>query len=160
MRRRVLNCYAICGPTGPPSWKHHEHDKKKKVISEAAKLSGATAKVRALVEQFAPDPPARRPQEPNAIDWDDLTKLVMKVYGLRSSAVHAGLPIPAPMLQPAHPATDPPAERPGFTMGTADSVWEADDMPMYLSTFAEIVGGVLRNWWASLAEKKAKAGEA
>lgn len=37
-------------------------------------------------------------------------------------------------------------------MRSSHSVWTSDDMPIYLHTFAAVVGGVLRNWWWSLAD--------
>jgi hypothetical protein len=126
------------------------HPKAASVIKEAARLGTSLAKVRALVAEHQPAAPPQRPTPPYAIDWDNLEELVMQIYGLRSDTVHEGLPLPAPMLDPPRPIMNPPAERPGGTIGSGDSVWTAEDMPMYLHTFAWIAGGALRNWWRSL----------
>jgi hypothetical protein len=126
------------------------HPKAAIVIKEAARLGTSFAKVRALVAERRPAAPRQRQTPPYAIDWGNLEELVKQIYDLRSDAVHQGLPLPAPMLDPPRPIMNPPAERPGGTIGSGDSVWTAEDMPMYLHTFAQIVGGVLRNWWRSL----------
>jgi hypothetical protein len=105
-----------------------------------ARLSSSGWKVRKLVETHVPAPPAARPHEGHRIRWDDIVTLVMKVYELRSNAVHAGLPFPAPLLDPPHDATQPPPEASKATMGAGNSVWTKEDMPMYLHVFADVVG--------------------
>ena len=143
-----------------PGWatalEHSTAPGKDAVIDELGKIVGAGKKVRTLVRAHCPPPPAQRPGPPFAIRWNkkNLVTLVDRIYGLRSDVLHQGLPFPGPMLDPPHTQTDPPAERPGATIGQGDSVWTAEDMPMYLHVFANIVGHVLRSWWQTIASDR------
>jgi hypothetical protein len=128
------------------------HDDAEQVIKEISQQTMALAKVRALLEDHPPAPPPQRAAGRGAIGWDEIEGLIMTVYGLRSDAVHEGLPPPAPLLGPFLPRSDPPPERPDGTIGSGDSVWTEADMPMYLHTFVYVVGEVLRSWWQSLAD--------
>jgi hypothetical protein len=56
------------------------------------------------------------------------------------------------MLEPPWPIWNPPAERPGGAVGAGESVWVANDVPMYLHVFADIVQHVLCSWWGSLGD--------
>jgi len=80
---------------------------------------------------------------------------VKKIYQLRSTALHEGVPFPDPMCWPPRSHGEPPVleERPtGIAAGGGGGVWLAEDMPLSLHTFAYIVRGALVAWWKKMAE--------
>ena len=127
---------------------------REQVIAEAARLSSSAQKVRDLVKAHLPPEPSGHPNPPFGIDWSALPALIDKVYVHRSNALHAGLPFPAPLLDPPLPTSEPPAEHPGGTVGAGDSVWPESETPMYLHVFADVVGHILRSWWRALVDQE------
>lgn len=121
------------------------------LAKQLAKLSGAQAKVTAFVEAFAPDPPAQRSQM-RRVDWNALPEIVRVLYGHRSHALHAGIPIPHPLLLPPHRDSyedeDSALEEAplGLSVSVDDASWPAHDLPMCLWLFAHVVRGSLISW--------------
>jgi hypothetical protein len=123
-----------------------------------ADLVRSTDRFSRFMDEFAPAPPARRPEEQLQIDWSELPELLRVIYGFRSRALHSGLPFPAPMCEP--PITwgsDVPVEKPpwlssqhGVSVEQGASAWAAEDIPMYLHTFEYLARGALLTWWRSL----------
>ena len=50
----------------------------------------------------------------------------------------------------------PPERFPGGAITTRGGVWTADQLPMYLHTFAFIVRQALISWWQTLPQPAAK----
>jgi hypothetical protein len=92
--------------------------------------------------------------EKGAIDWDHLARPFSAIYEMRSRALHDGTQFPFEML------AAPMRERQGgpyvevFALPSVTS----EIAPMHLHTFAYLVRGALRNWWASLATSHAAGG--
>jgi hypothetical protein len=120
------------------------------VVDQLAHLVRATKKVRQLIKRHEPSPLHPRPPEHEQVKWSNLTDRVTRIYQLRSKALHEGVPIPGPLLEPPMPGGTPLPERPGATHGIGDAVWVDDDMPMYFHVFAHVVREVLCKWWKDL----------
>jgi hypothetical protein len=137
-----------------PEWadllRDYDHPRAEDMIREAAQLLGARRKVRLLLERYPPAPPPIRP-EYGRVDWSNLEKAVMAIYTYRSKALHEGHPMPAPLLEAPIAPGSPWAERPTGTTGVGESSWAEKDLPMYMHTFAYVVGETLRAWWRSFA---------
>jgi hypothetical protein len=113
------------------------------VVNGLADLVRATKKIRQLVKRYKPSPLHARPPEHEQVKWSSLTDRVTRIYKLRSSTLHKGVPMPGPHLEPPKPSGDPLPERPGATHGIGDAVWVDEDMPMYFHVFAHVVREVL-----------------
>lgn len=129
------------------------------VAGEMRKVIGATSKFRGFCRRFKPHPPADRPQF-GQFDFDDANyrDAIAKIYDYRSRALHGGSPFPHPMCMPPMSYSDDGRveERPtGLAASSYSATWLAEDLPMYLHTFAYIARGVILNWWRSLAEPAA-----
>jgi len=78
-----------------------------------------------------------------------LMKAFKTIYNLRSQALHAGIPFPAPIcMRPRKmEALDPVEEQP-CSLGTSmrSAVWFSDDLPMHLHIFEYIVCNALIKW--------------
>ncbi len=101
-----------------------------------------------FIEAFCPPPPAERSAWP--IDWDAMNKHFRALYARRSEALHAGVPIPEPLCVP--PRREEPGwdEAPGgLAVSMGDATWPSDSIPMLLWLFAYVVGGAIREWWAT-----------
>jgi hypothetical protein len=128
------------------------------VGAKLAHLVQSTDRFTRFMDQFAPGPPAQRPEEQLQIDWSELPELLRTIYDYRSRALHDGLPFPAPMCEPPMTwGTDVPTEKPpwissqdGASVEYGASVWAAEDIPMYLHTFEYLARGALLAWWRSL----------
>lgn len=115
-----------------------------------ARTLGVEAKFLAFTLEHAPEPPASRPQGA-LVDFDALEAPLKVIYDLRSRDLHDGIPFPWPLCEPPDAGTDGVYERfAGLAVQSQGGTWPATRLPMYLHTFAHIVGGVLRNWWRAL----------
>jgi hypothetical protein len=125
------------------------------VSSHLGANAGATQRFIDFVVNFAPDPPGIRP-EGGQLQWPHLGDALRVIYRFRSTDVHAGIPFPAPMLDPpASDATGVPYERfPALGAKQSGGSWPADSMPMYLHTFAFIARQALTKWWAALPDAR------
>lgn len=133
-----------------------------KLLSEVAgqlkNLFSATKKFLLFCEQFRPAEPIIRPEyNDHKIDWDwpSLKKILSKVYGLRSRALHAGVPFPAPMCTyPDQHGSSAPAERAvtALAIQTLGAQWIPEDAPITLHAFQYIVRSCLLGWWDHLAK--------
>jgi hypothetical protein len=126
------------------------------VANELARNLQATKKFLAFSIDFLPQPPQERPPEHAQIAWEkkSIKKILNKIYDYRSSALHAGIPIPAPLCStPWIVEMDKPYAEVG-TLGlaahTLGASWKADDLPISLNTFCYLVRGILINWWDSI----------
>jgi len=123
---------------------------------------GATKKFCDFCVNFLPDAPPVRPDS-GRIEWTEqnLRKIFRTVYGLRSSALHAGKPFPQPMCSPpdnhfglAEEAVCPP--NPNFTplKATMGSSWSYKEAPINLNVFFHMTHSILNKWWESLYLKE------
>ncbi len=121
------------------------------VANSLSRVIGAESKLIDFVLAFQPDPPERRPPL-GRVDWADLESVLTRLYGHRSRDLHGGIPFPSPLCEPTvDSGGEPPAEAfPALGASGGGGSWLASEMPMYLHTFAYLVGGTLRAWWASL----------
>lgn len=114
----------------------------------------ATGRFLTFFKDFQPPAPLERPRNERAcLEWTpkNLGIALGQVYELRSRLLHDGRPFPFPLLQPPAGETDLPAERPvQDAYGVGTMAWTANDLPMYLPTFAYIVRWSLLSWWRSL----------
>ena len=104
--------------------------------------------------KFMPEAPDERPKgEVLRLDWSaaNLKKVLLKVYGYRSRALHAGVPFPAPMFEPPFvaQANEPGSEVPFIGLGRYSSIgtWMPEAVPINLHAFHYIVRNALLNWW-------------
>jgi len=130
------------------------------VAEEVAKLLAqqvrSTARFRAFLEEFRPDPPEPRPAV-FALDWSNLRPAFTEIYSRRSEALHGGTPIPWPMVYAPSVAPNGAVDEFSGGLGSAsgDAYWPAHATPMYLNTFAYIARGALTAWWRSMAMRSA-----
>lgn len=126
-----------------------------KAAAELAPLIAATGKFIGFCATFRPDPPELRAAFGRVDFAPKAFKAAMtRIYRYRSRALHGGIPFPRPMCA-APDRDDGPTgtaeERPGgLAVGTLGATWLAEDMPMYLHTFAYITRHALLAWWRSL----------
>jgi hypothetical protein len=121
------------------------------VAQSLAGLLNVERKMLAFTLRFAPGPPDARP-EGARVDFKDLEPGLRQIYELRSRDLHDGVAFPAPLCEPPIGDGHGFHERfPALGVQSGGGYWPAETLPMYLHTFAHIVGGALRNWWASLA---------
>ena len=120
----------------------------------------ATARFRDFVLHYLPAPPHERPPEETAwarLDWapKPMKKSLEKIYGLRSLALHEGIPFPPPMSWPPFTADRTwraPSERIlGLAASSGGGAWVANDLPMSLHSFEYIARGALLKWWEAIA---------
>jgi len=85
-------------------------------------------------------------------------KILGKLYGYRSSALHGGTPFPAPLCSPPDFISQEECPTEKGSLGLADHTlgasWKAEDLPISMDTFNYFVNGVLNNWWSSLLASK------
>ncbi|WP_175861821.1 hypothetical protein [Burkholderia cepacia] len=116
-------------------------------------LYSATKKFLLFCEQFMPSPPEARPSlEWMKIDWkwSNLKKVMNKIYAHRSSALHAGIPFPAPMCRQPDRIEGQGFSEKGVTAiseSTLGATWTPEDAPMSLNTFQYFVRESLLKWW-------------
>lgn len=121
------------------------------VVAQAlAGMLNVERKLLAFTLHYAPDPPDQRPQAAQ-VDFDDLEPALRQIYEWRSRDLHDGIPFPPPLCEPPIRDEHGPYERfPALGLEGGGGYWPADTLPMYLHTFAHIVGGALRIWWQDL----------
>lgn len=109
----------------------------------------ATAKFRAFVRRYKPDPPTERPpRKHNRVDWERIDRAMNTVYGHRSAFLHSGRPMPPGMVGTDLERWDgPPDECVGVQIGGFDTHWEPEEVPMHLWVAAYITRGAILNWW-------------
>lgn len=126
-------------------------------------LFKASTKFLKLAMTFLPEPPERRPPGGFRLNWSksSMRETVNKIYGLRSMALHAGIPFPPPMCEPPFPSADSP-DWPapsetifGLAAATMGAVWTREDLPMTLHMFEYLVRGVILNWWKAMSSAPA-----
>ncbi|WP_283134596.1 hypothetical protein [Rhizohabitans arisaemae] len=126
------------------------------VAKSLSRILGAESKMIDFILNYAPDPPAQRP-EFGQIDWTQLEPALHVLYDHRSRDLHGGIPFPEPLCSP--PFFDingvPTEAFPGHSASSGGAIWPAHRLPMYLHTFAYIAGEALRRWWLSLDKDKA-----
>jgi len=124
-------------------------DLAEKVADQIVPSLGATNKFIKFVLEYLPQPPESRPPEWAQIAWSRtaMKKVLGKIYGYRSDALHGGIPFPAPMCNAEHSFEGIMAEKPtGLACHTLGGTWVAEDTPMLLHMFEFITRGVLLNW--------------
>ncbi|MFM2641978.1 hypothetical protein AAFX33_12555 [Vibrio chagasii] len=125
------------------------------------KSLGATSKFVKFCLEHLPEPPKERPRDWAQIKWSKtgFRKTLTQLYDYRSSALHGGIPFPAPLCRaPDQTETDmPPSEKGmlGLASHSLGATWSAKDLPISANTFFEFAHGVLNNWvQSSLGNKK------
>lgn len=125
------------------------------VAAELAPLIAATGKFLGFCTTFRPAPPEQRARF-GRMDFEAAPfKVAMaKIYQYRSRALHGGIPFPYPMCMPPdrEDGIDGIAEeRPGgLSAGALGATWLADDLPMYLHSFAYVARQAILAWWRTL----------
>ena len=138
-RRRTYQAIRHCGD-----------DVIRRVATDLAGTFKATQKFKDFVLRFDPGPPVQRP-EIGRFDWERLDAALGWIYEHRSRELHAGTPFPGPLCEPAPGGEGVPVERfPALAAENQGGRWLAEQLPMYMHTFAHIVGGALRRWWRTL----------
>ena len=116
---------------------------------------GATHKFVRFLADHTPPPPAVRPSAGLQIEWtaDAIAQRLKAVYEYRSLALHAGKPLPGPLLtQWENVETAAPPERFDATIGVGNSNWTVDQLPMTLHAFEYLVRNALHARWRKLSE--------
>ncbi len=124
------------------------------VAGSLSGVLGAESKMIQFALTHAPDPPAHRSAF-TQLDWNNLEQSLHVLYDHRSRDVHAGIPFPSPLCEPPPKDDDGlPAEVfPALGASSGGASWPSHRLPMYLHTFAYIVGGALRRWWLGKAAR-------
>ena len=114
----------------------------------------ATKKFVDFVIRFRPEPPKLRPKGKSLkLEWtnSNFKRMLGKVYGYRSRALHEGTPFPAPMFMPPFQPdrNSPGSEVPFVGLGgaSAGGTWVPKDLPINLHTFHYVTRNALLNWW-------------
>lgn len=134
------------------------NDLLRQIAEDFKGIFGSTKKFIDFCEKFMPDAPNTRPlQAEGRISWiwPDIKPILTKIYSLRSKALHAGIPFPAPMCrQPDKCYRDEfPAEIAitALAESTQNGNWLPKDAPIALHTFQHFARGALLNWWTSIS---------
>ena len=127
------------------------------IAEEISHTLGATKKFIDFVLNHMPNAPATRPETWLQCDWSrsGWKKILHKVYGYRSSALHGGIPFPAPMLDIPFRFSEKSAhaEKPiGLGAAALGGTWMAEDTPINLHCFHYVAHSSLLKWWQSLPE--------
>lgn len=124
------------------------------LIRDLGQLVRSFKKFRDFLLAYMPAPPAVRPTH-GRLTWDEMPRHLRAIYTARSRALHAGEPLPVPMIEPPRSLSDDgvPAEAVGAPLSSRGGVWLPKDAPMHLHVFAYVAGEALRSWWQELAAK-------
>ncbi|MDF1595747.1 MAG: hypothetical protein P1T08_06580 [Acidimicrobiia bacterium] len=117
-------------------------------------VTRSTRKFLDFLDAFKPPPPESRPEPAMQVDWSKLRHGLSQIYGYRSKSLHGGKAFPGPLLDGPirYPNTE---ERPlGLAAAVGQSVWKAEDLPMYLHIFEHIARRALLTWWAASSESR------
>ena len=141
--------------------KHGGDELVHKVAESIAHTLGATKKFIDFTMRFMPDKPDQRPDgEALQVKWSKLEKILRKVYGYRSRALHGGIPFPAPMLRPPfyYSPDSPASEVPltGLASSSHGGTWTRKDTPINLHCFHYITRGALLKWWEGMSEEESQ----
>ena len=124
------------------------------VAKEIARTFKATKKFIDFVTRFRPSPPEIRPEgDALRFKWTskNFKKMLSKVYGYRSRALHEGTPFPAPMFrspfQPDRSVVGSEVPFVGLGGYSTGGTWVPEDLPINLHTFHYIARTTLLNWW-------------
>jgi hypothetical protein len=93
----ALDELRACQPSLGESLGQVDEHVAQEIAKHLAPLLKSTARFRDFLEEFKPDPPEPRPGI-FALDWSNLGEAFNEIYGRRSEALHAGTPIPWPMI--------------------------------------------------------------
>lgn len=129
------------------------------VADEIAHTLKATKKFRDFCIEFLPPPPDERPAKYAQINWSKtaLKKALDKIYGYRSLALHAGIPFPSPLcaapdrIKEDEKVTYAEIGTLGLAVHTLGASWKADDLPMSMNTFCNLVRDILNKWWDTIS---------
>ena len=141
--------------------KHGGDELVHKVSESIAHTLGATKKFIDFTMRFMPNEPDQRPNhESLRVEWSksELKKILRKVYGYRSRALHDGKPFPAPMFRsplydsPNLPTSEVP--RIGLAFHSQGGTWIPEDIPINLHCFHYITRGALLKWWEKMSEEQ------
>jgi hypothetical protein len=113
-----------------------------------SRVLGAESKMIDFVLAHAPSPPRQRPSF-GELDFTNLQSALHILYDHRSRELHGGIPFPEPLCEaPTVDEHGVAAETfPALGASSRGGTWSAERLPMYLHTFARIVGEALRKWW-------------
>lgn len=105
--------------------------------------------------QFLPPPPEQRPEQFAQVEWTaaNWEKILRKIYGYRSDALHAGVPFPSPMGEPPFEhKSGVPAETGSIGLASHQygGSWNSSDLPVNLNLFARVTRRMLLGWIESL----------
>lgn len=128
------------------------------VADMLAHLLSSTKKFLSFLIEFLPPEPPNRPDSHLQLKWSKgkLKEAFSKVYEARSTALHAGIPIPPLMCDPPQDFEGRYPEVPtSLGASTKGGAWTVDAAPMLLHTFEYIVRGSLLRWWESLIKQQA-----
>lgn len=126
------------------------------VAIEIASTLGSTNKFIKFCLEFFPEEPEKRPNNGYKVKWSKtgFRDILNKLYGYRSSALHGGIPFPAPLCTPpeyiSHNMCFTEKGGSGLATHTLGASWESKDLPITMNTFHYFVNGVLNKWWRSL----------
>ncbi|MBY8067005.1 hypothetical protein KW492_01935 [Vibrio fluvialis] len=130
------------------------------VAQHIEKSLGATNKFVKFCLNYMPEEPRKRPRDWARIKWskNNFRSILTMLYGYRSSALHGGVPFPAPLCRPpSQTETDmPPAEKGllGLASHSLGATWSSKDLPISANTFFEFSHGVLLNWLNEAIEQQ------
>jgi len=127
-----------------------------KVAKEIADSLGVTKKFVDFLIKYKPAIPEKRPETFCQMSWEEeaLRKAFRKIYQHRSTALHTGIPFPAPMCERPYyqKGWEAYAEKPiGLGMGVHGGQWLIEDTPMTLHSFEYIARNAIINWWETVA---------
>ncbi len=122
------------------------------VAGEISSSLGATNKFIKFCLKFLPAPPENRPREFAQVKWNKtgFRKILNKIYEYRSTALHGGIPFPAPLCRPPRKIEEgkPLSEKgsDGLASHSHGASWVSEDLPISANTFFIFAHGVLNNW--------------
>lgn len=123
------------------------------VASELKDLTKATGRFVKFLVKYLPDEPAERPRF-GRIKWSasGLRPVFSRIYEYRSRALHAGIPVPAPMCRaPFRDANGVACDTPaGLAEASSGATWLQADTPILFHAFEHIARGALSAWWREL----------
>lgn len=122
------------------------------ISDEFSSTFGTAKKFRDFCVEFLPDEPQERPNH-GRIKWkkQPLKDIFIKIYNLRSVALHTGQPFPAPMC--SAPDRYFGISEMGVTAlasSTLGGTWTPKEAPINLNIFFHMTHSILNKWWDSL----------